>query len=105
MPHLCLYEKAREVHHHALRRELQERHLLARLPKQWSISTRTASQLPWSTMEGEPKETRSPQSSEVHCTALTSCSACASRRQPIAGAALHPPASEYVCKGSVPFDL
>jgi len=41
MPHLCLYEKAREVHYHVLRHELQERRVLTRLPKQWSISTRS----------------------------------------------------------------
>jgi hypothetical protein len=45
MPHLCLYEKAREVHYHVLRHELQERRLLTRLPKQWSISTRTVGKL------------------------------------------------------------
>ncbi len=41
----CLYKKAREVHYHAQRRELQERRLLGRLPKQWSISTRTVGKL------------------------------------------------------------
>ncbi len=44
-PQAYLYEKAREVHYHDLEHEIQEKHLLALLPRRQSISRHIAARL------------------------------------------------------------
>ena len=44
-PNMYLYEKAREAYYHDLRRQQEERRLLAQLPGRRSISRRAAGKL------------------------------------------------------------
>ena len=44
-PHMYLYERAREVCYHDLRRDMQERRRRALLPRRRSVSRRTAGKL------------------------------------------------------------
>jgi len=44
-PHMYLYERAREVYYHDLRREMEESRLQALLPPHQSMSRRTAGRL------------------------------------------------------------
>ena len=44
-PSMYLYEKAREAYYHDLRRQMEERRLLAHLPRRRSMSRRAAGKL------------------------------------------------------------
>ncbi len=44
-PTMYLYEKAREAYYHDLRRQMEERRLLVRLPRRQSMSRRAAGKL------------------------------------------------------------
>jgi hypothetical protein len=44
-PNMYLYEKAREAYYHDLRRQMEERRLLVRLPRRRSMSRRAAGKL------------------------------------------------------------
>jgi hypothetical protein len=43
-PTMYLYEKAREAYYHDLRRQMEERRLLAHLPRRRSMSRRAAAE-------------------------------------------------------------
>jgi hypothetical protein len=44
-PNMYLYEKAREAYYHDLRRQIEERHLLAHLPRRRSMGRRAVGKL------------------------------------------------------------